>query len=329
VTTDQFGLYFQDQIKLPYDLHVTGGIRWQYIHNSFLFKTVDDSIDLAFAETNDAVTPRVGILWSPKPWLSLYANYAESFGANEAGTLSYVSPGVGKPIGPTSADQYEGGIKLSFFDNRLRATVAYYDLTKTNLPVGDPDRRHNCGSQDTSDPNATSDCFLALGKVRSRGPEIDITGEILPGWNLLATWANTDIKVIETNPNGDDLGSGFFPGARLPGAVRNTGSVWSTYEIQDGDFQGLQFGGGVNLTGRKLGSYLFTNKPAITPGYATVDLMAGYSRKLGDMTVSAQLNINNLLDKQYYSDIQSFSSLRSHVSYGEPRTFMGQVSIQY
>ncbi|NOU23325.1 MAG: TonB-dependent receptor [Methyloglobulus sp.] len=340
-TTDQYGLYIQDQIKLPYDLHVTGGIRWQYIHDNVVFKNVDGSVGSSSASTNDAVTPRVGILWSPKSWLSLYANYAESFGSNidpaNGVSLSFVNNGVGKALGPTSAEQYEGGIKLSFFDNRLRATLAYYDLTKTNVAVGDPDITHNCGTGNFA-PGEASDCKVALGKVRSRGPELDITGEILPGWNVIATWTNTDIKVIKTDPSGKDLGGGLFPGARLPGAVRNTGSFWSTYEIQDGDFQGLQFGGGVNLTGRKLGSYaqFEDNKPPITPGYATVDLMAGYSRKLGDMTVSAQLNINNLLDEQYYSDIQAFPSrigsdkyLRSTVSYGEPRMFMGQISIQY
>ncbi|NOU21665.1 MAG: TonB-dependent siderophore receptor, partial [Methyloglobulus sp.] len=339
-TTDQYGLYIQDQIKLPYDLHVTGGIRWQYIHNSNVNRKLDGSVSNSQAQTNDEVTPRVGLLWSPKPWLSLYANYAESFGSNMDAfggvPLSFVRDGVGKAIEPTSAEQYEGGIKFSFFDNRLRATLAYYDLTKTNISMGDPDLTHDCGTG-SFEQGVSSDCFIALGKVRSKGPEIDITGEILPGWNVIATWANTDIKVIQADPNGQENGSDFFPGARLPGSVRNTGSFWSTYEVQEGDFQGVQFGGGINLTGRKSGSFVWFNSP-VTPGNVTVDLMAAYSRKLGDMTVSAQLNISNLLDKQYYSDIQSYIErpdgenrrfLRSNVSYGEPRTFMGQISIQY
>lgn len=272
----------------------------------------------------------------------MYANYSESFGSSLSFLggipLSFARDGVGKAIEPTSAEQYEGGIKFSFFDNKLRGTFAYYDLTKTNLAVGDPDRRHNCGTGGFV-PGQGSDCSVALGKVRSRGPEIDITGEILPGWNVIATWANTDIKIIQTDPNGNDLGFGFFPGARLPNAVRNTGSLWSTYEIQGGDFKGLQFGGGVNLTGPVSGSWIgiddfdptTSESPTITPGHVTVDLMAGYSRKVGDVTLGAQLNVTNLLDKQYYTSIQqnspSFQS--NYVSFGEPRTFMGQISIQY
>ena len=33
----------------------------------------------------------------------------------------------------SSAEQYEAGIKTEFFGGRLRATLAYYDLTKTNV----------------------------------------------------------------------------------------------------------------------------------------------------------------------------------------------------
>ncbi|MBK8815567.1 MAG: TonB-dependent receptor [Methylococcaceae bacterium] len=327
--TDQYGLYIQDQIKLPYDLHVTGGIRWQYIHSRNVSRNVDNSVSSTSGSTQDAVTPRVGILWNPEKWISLYANYSESFGVNDG--LVFVRDRVGKVIEPTSAEQYEGGIKFSFFDNKLRGTFAYYDHAKTNVAVGDPDITHNCGTGGFISGQG-SDCSIALGKVRSRDPEFDITGEVLPGWNLIATWANTDIKVIETNAKGDSFGFGLFPGARLPGVSRNTGSFWSTYEIQDGDFKGLQFGGGVNLTGKQLGSYFYSEgkNPVVTPGYVTLDMMAGYSKKIGDATISAQLNISNLLDKKYYTSIQDLDSFQTRwVSYGSPRTFMGQISIQY
>jgi iron complex outermembrane recepter protein len=162
--TDQYGLYVQDQIKLPYDVHVMGGIRYQYIDQDHVVQ--------------DAVTPRVGILWQPKKWLSLYANYVESFGANTSGARAFVRTGVFTTVAPTSAEQYEGGIKAEFFDGKLRANLAYYDLTKTNVAVSDltidPNTgfRRACGGEPGS-------CTAALGEVRSRGPELDITGEIL------------------------------------------------------------------------------------------------------------------------------------------------------
>ncbi len=113
--TDQYGLYVQDQIKLSYNVHVMGGIRYQYIHQN------SDIRGTTTGQTDDAVTPRVGFLWQPKSWISLYANYAESFGPNSGSV--FISPTESKPVPPTSAEQYEGGIKTEFFDGRLRATI--------------------------------------------------------------------------------------------------------------------------------------------------------------------------------------------------------------
>ncbi|WP_347988632.1 TonB-dependent receptor [Methylomonas sp. AM2-LC] len=216
---DQYGLYGQDQIKLPYDVHVTGGIRYQYLHQNYI-QTSQDVVSGTAASTQDAVTPRVGILWHPQNWVSLYANYAESFGANSG--LVWSAQNSFTPVAATSASQYEGGIKTEFFDGRLRATLAYYDLTKTNVATGDPNLAHDCG-------NGPGSCSLAIGAVRSRGPELDIQGEILPGWNAIATYANVDIIITKTNSNNDPLGN-INVGDRMVNVPRNTGSFWSTYE---------------------------------------------------------------------------------------------------
>jgi iron complex outermembrane receptor protein len=136
-----------------------------------------------------------------------------------------------------------------------------------------------------------------------------------------------DARVTKTN----DI-SGFSPlvGSRMFNVPRNTGSVWSTYEVQDGDFEGFKFGGGVTLRDSSEGCC--DKVRSSIPGYATVDLLAEYSRKIGDTTITAQLNVNNLLDKRYFSGHSTFfeSGLRgANVDFGQPRTFMGQVSVQY
>ena len=333
--TDQYGLYFQDQIKLPYDVHVTGGIRYQYLHQN----TNNNGADANFngANSHDAVTPRVGVLWHPQSWVSLYANYTESFGANTGfvwggpgNTLS--GPGLVNPIAPTSAMQYEGGIKTEFFDGRLRATLAYYDLTKTNVATGDPNHAHDCGG-------GGGDCSLAIGAIRSRGPELDIQGEILPGWNAIATYTNTDIIVTKTNANNDPL-NGMNVGSRMVNVPRNTANFWSTYELQEGDFKGLKFGGGVTVREGQIGlasHTLFTGvyDAAIkTPGYATLGLMTAYSRTIGKSKVTIQLNVDNLLDKHYYTNINGIynepaGAYAAYANYGTPRTVMGSISLQY
>ena len=298
---DQYGLYIQDQIKLPYNVQVMGGIRYQNLHQAQTSQPLGASSQLT-ALSQDAVTPRVGILWKAQNWLSLYANYAESFGAN----TGIVYPN--KPIPPSNAEQYEGGIKTEFFDGRLRSTLAYFDLTKTNIATCDTIHSNSCSFS------------FATGAVRSRGPELDIQGEILPGWNAILTYANLDARTT--------IGDPTQVGQRPYNVPRNTGSFWSTYDLQDPDLKGLKIGGGVTV---RDGQSACCDTPRfISPGYATVDLLAGYAVKLGQTKVTTQLNINNLLNKHYYTGISTSSSLgEGFVDFGAPRTVLGSIRVEY
>ena len=311
VQTDLYGLYIQDQIKLPYSFQVMGGVRYQYLHQKDMNQGLGifDSPSDVTIQTDDAVTPRVGLLWQPQSWISLYANYVESFGANTGKLLS------NKPVPSTSAEQYEGGIKTEFFGGRLRATLAYFDLTKNNIATPHP-----------NPALALAGYSVVTGAARSRGPELDISGEILPGWNAIATYANLDTKVLQTND--DSNGQTPMTGSRFFNVPRNTGSIWSTYEVLNGDFKGIKVGGGATFRSGQIGC---CDTPSFNiPGYATVDLLASYSLNVGKAKVTAQFNINNLLDKHYYSGIFTQQLSRNGgVDFGQPRTFMGQVSIQY
>ncbi|MCG7756421.1 MAG: TonB-dependent receptor [Nitrosomonas sp.] len=67
------GAYFQDQVKLPFNLHALGGFRYD---NAVGRDMVNDKTISA----EDRFTPRGGLLWQPIPWLSLYGSYTENFG---------------------------------------------------------------------------------------------------------------------------------------------------------------------------------------------------------------------------------------------------------
>ncbi|NOU20306.1 MAG: TonB-dependent receptor [Methyloglobulus sp.] len=324
--TDQYGLYAQDQIKLPYNLNVMGGIRYQYLHQTSANQDSSGAINQQDPTTQDAVTPRVGILWQPQSWLSLYSNYAESFGPQANNPRSFVSPGVSKSIDPTSATQYEGGIKTEFFGGRLRATLAYFDLTKTNVASGDPNKNHICVG---GEPGS---CSIAVGEIRSRGPELDIYGEILPGWNMIATWANTDVRITKTNSQNELLLGSVPVGSRYWGVPRNTASLFTTYEFQQDLLKGFKIGGGVNIQDQQIACCLL---PVFKiAGFTTVDLLAAYTLDIKDAKITAQLNVNNLLDKRYYTgagidSIGGSTASGMYATFGQPRTFMGSINIQY
>lgn len=91
--------------------------------------------------------------------------------------------------------------------------------------------------------------------------------------------------------------------------------------MQEGDLRGIKFGGGVTL---RDGQTACCDAPAAkTHGYATVDLLATYSMDVGKSKVTAQFNVNNLLDKHYFTGLNTIGSSNSGiVDFGVPRTFM-------
>lgn len=313
-TQDTAGAYLQDQIELPHDVHVTAGARWQSINEASAYHYADLATlrSTAAPVTAEAVTPRFGLLWRPESWVSVYGNYSENFGANGA----TVYPGDLAP--PSSARAWEAGSKLELFDGRLRATGSYFDLTKTNI-----------ATSDLAHPGFS----IVTGEARSKGVELDIQGEIQPGWNVIATYTNQDVRVTKSN-NGD-------VGQRLPHIPRNVASLWTTYDFQQDALRGLKIGGGVyyydsrpveDLSSQKLSPFI---RPL--PAYATVDLMTAYSFELLEKKVTAQLNISNLLDTTYYTEamLGFFSSAfdpglsAGFRRYGAPRTFRGSLRVEF
>ncbi|MDO9214083.1 MAG: TonB-dependent receptor [Methylococcales bacterium] len=301
LTLPWFGLYMQDQIELPYNVHLLGGFRYDNAESNGI-ATGEYATDRTRSH-EDKISPRGGMVWQPIPELSVYGSYTENFGASNT-----VNRGI--PLPPQTAKQWETGIKTELFDGRFTGTIAYFDLKKQNLPV-------------SVDPFTTK----AVGQAESKGLDLDVTGEILTGWNVIGAYAYTPFAKtvdngMETDPvTGLDVASAQN-GKRLNNAPRNSGSLWTTYEPQIKYWHGLKVGAGMQGVGKREIGY---NETAQAPGYVTMNLMASQLWKVGKSKVTAQLNVDNLLDKTYIGSIYSYGPS----NYGAPRTFMGSIKIEY
>ncbi len=287
-----YGLYLQDQIKLPFNLHMLAGFRYDGAENKYTFDGTETRNPM-----QDSLTPRGGLVWQPIPELSLYGSYTENFvgvdGARGVG---------GNSLQPETAQQWEFGVKTELFDKKIMATLAWFDLTKQNLRVYlAPDYLY----------------ASSIGEAKTAGLEFDAKGEVLPGWNVIGSYAYTpDAKIIEGYPGEN--------GQRLPGVPQHGGSLFTTYELQAGALQGLKFGGGVLVRGSQTTET--SNNDVVLPGYATVNLLTSYSWKVGGSKLTTQFNVNNLLDKEFFPTA-AFS--RNAIEVGSPRTLMGSIRIQY
>lgn len=287
-TTDRLGIYLQDQIDILDNLILVAGLRYDIVDR-------DTTNFLADTETNqydDAVSPRIGIVYQPIEPISLYTNYSRSFTPNLA------TDADGNPLDPEESEGFEVGIRADIIENRLSATLAYFDITKQNVA--------------TADPNAPF-ASVATGEQRSRGVDFDVTGEILPGWNVIASYAYIDAEVTEDN-NTEIVGN------RLLGVPEHSASLWTTYEIQSGDLQGLGFGLGFNFVGERQGDL---DNSFEVDSYFLTNAAVFYRRN----NWQVRLNIDNLFDVDY---IESVGRDRTRFIYpGEPFTIRASVSVEF
>ncbi|MEH2333118.1 TonB-dependent siderophore receptor [Nostoc sp.] len=282
-TVQQLGFYLQDQITLAENLKVLLGGRFD-IANQKYEDLIAQTSDFKQAE---AFSPRVGIVYQPIKPISLYASYSRSF---NQGTSAF---GAALPE-PERGTQYEIGVKADLTD-RLATTLAFYDLTRTNLSADDP-----------NDSRRT----IQIGEQRSRGIEFDISGEILPGWNIIAGYAYTDAEITKDNP--------LTVGNQLNNVPRHALNLWTTYEIQSGSLKGLGLGVGAFYYGNRQADL---DNTVELPSYIRTDAAIYYKRD----NYRAAINIKNLFDSDYFVSAQNVNRIIP----GDPLTIQGTISWQF
>jgi iron complex outermembrane recepter protein len=292
--TNRVGLYFQDQVALLPNFKLLLGGRFDFVRfkDEYNPDLINNSSEIEITRRYyEEFSPRLGIVYQPLKNLSLYASYSRAF-KPEPSAITV----DGDPLEPERGTQYEVGIKGEFLDRKLTTTLAFYDITKTNVATTDL---------------SNTDFSIAAGEVKSRGLEFDIAGEILPGWNIIASYAHNDAYVSEDNED-----ENLPIGDRLVNAPRNSASVWTTYEIQKGSLKGLGFGGGIFFVGDR--DATLPNTITI-PSYVRTDATIFYRQS----NYQIGLNFKNLFDLKYY-DSQGFL-----LNPGAPFTVVGTISVKF
>ncbi|HVN69343.1 MAG TPA: TonB-dependent siderophore receptor [Candidatus Binatia bacterium] len=300
------GLYAQDQVEFPGNIFALAGLRYQELHqtSSVTFYPYPAAASPILNAT--AITPRLGLLWQPQKYLSLYADYSGNFGPNAPGDI--LPSGANVP--PTSATQWEFGVKSALLGSQLTVSAAYFDLTKTNIPTPDP-----------SNPNFV----LITGAARSTGVEFDLQGQFAPQWQAVANYAVTNAVVTSSNDPINPVGS---PLGEVPHYLAR---LWVTHDFRKSP-NGPKIGGGIGFNGPE--PYLYAGGSGLViPPYCTVDLMASDGFRIGQSSVRAQINATNVFNRRYYADAQNSSSFfvtkapytAFTALYGPPQQVTGEI----
>ncbi|ESA33617.1 hypothetical protein N836_20825 [Leptolyngbya sp. Heron Island J] len=295
VNTTRFGVFLQDQISFSDALKLVAGIRYETVEQDLTNgQALFDPLGRSVSQNVDDFTPRLGLVYQPIPELAIYGSYSRSFVPSGSTDIA------GDFLAPEEGEGYEIGLKTELWDQRLIATLAYFDITKRNVATPDPDAP------------AFLNAAIATGEQRSQGLELDIAGEILPGWNLIANYAYTDARITEDNQ--------FPEGNGLVGIPEHSAGLWTTYTFQTGALEGLGFGLGFNYVGERPGDLADSFR---LDDYFTTDAAISYGQENWQLA----LNFKNLFDVDFIQGIP-ISRTRG-IEPGDPFTVVGSIAFEF
>jgi outer membrane receptor for ferric coprogen and ferric-rhodotorulic acid len=287
---DQFGAYAGTRVNVTDDLKVIGGARFSHVET----ETVRTWSGVRAARVENNVSPYFGVTYDLSSNLTAYASYADVFRVQTERDIN------DQFLDAVTGSNIETGIKGSWFDERLNASIAVFRAMEDNVAIA------------TSQyiPGTSSLAYTAGQGVETKGFEAEISGELMHGWNV-----SLGATVLESkDADGNDVNT------QLP---RQIVRMFTTYTLP-GEWEKLTIGGGVNWQGT---TYLPIETVNGTvrysqPPYATVSLMARY--KINE-TLSAQLNVDNVFDKRYVHMMEG----DEQITFGTPRSAYFRLSAKF
>nr|WP_286206702.1 TonB-dependent receptor [Thauera linaloolentis] len=293
--TTQRGLYglWRGHLTERATLILGGRTSW-YDYRSAIVNPVNGVIVTRSREKESGeFTPYGGLVYALTPQWSAYASYAEIFEPQ-----SVTDAGL-KVLPPMTGVNYELGIKGELFDGALNTSLAVFRVDQENRAITDYESPMLCGGWY---------CSRAAGKVRSQGVELEAHGTLARGWQLSGGYTYSRNKYLK---DADESLVGKPFNYETP---RHMLRLWSDYQLA-GELGKWRIGAGVNYRSKQETDSA-TMKNPVQGGYAVWNARVAYRI---DKTWSAALNVENLFDKRYYSNI-SANYLHSYV--GEPRNVL-------
>jgi iron complex outermembrane receptor protein len=225
--------------------------------------------------SGDKVLPLGGVIVNLNDEVSLYASYTQSL--KPTSTIAAFTSGfvVDSSVAPEQATQWEAGIKFDL-NKRLSGTFALYDIDKRNVLV----------LQDNGDGTSSA---RAVGRARSRGVELDVTGKLTDHWSMIGSYGYTDARLVNDPVDGN---------AKLQNSAMNTASLYLVYDFGEALPGRLRLGGGARYTGDRPGDAANT---FFMPAYTVADIFATYETKYDKLPVVYQFNVKNLFDTVDYA----------------------------
>ncbi len=277
--------YLQDQIDIgPW--HILGSIR----HSRIKVTDVNPAWGISNSSHNSRTTPRIGAVYEFTPRLSAFAGYGEGI---KVPTISIFSA----PPKPEESRQAELGIRIKDLAG-ITATLAWFDLTRTNVAIGDP---------------VNPGLSIQAGKQRSKGVDIDLRWQATASWAWVAAFTSQQAEITkDSNAN--------LVNKQLFNVPERSARLATRYDFRSGGLAGLGLGLGLTHNSRLPGNATNT---FFTPAVTVWDAQVSYAMRAARFG----LNVFNLTDKKYYVPANYFGG--NQVIPALPRTITATANLSF
>jgi catecholate siderophore receptor len=271
-------VYAQDQIEFNPQWQAVAGLRF----DAFSLQYTNQRTGEYLGRRDNLISPRAGLIFKPRPTMSVYASYSVSYLPSSGDQFSSLTT-VTQQVKPEKFTNFEVGAKFDL-QRDVFLTTAVYQLDRTNTRATDPN-------------DATR--IVQTGSQRSQGAEIGLNGTITKLWTAAAGYAYQDAYISSAT-------AAARAGARVAQVPKHSFSLWNKCQIAP------RLSAGLGLIHR--GDVFAAIDNTVTlPAFTRVDAALYYTFS---SQWRAQVNVENLLDRRYTLNADSNTNL----SPGSPRS---------
>jgi catecholate siderophore receptor len=292
---DITAFYLQDEIAFSSQFIALVGAR----HDDFEVDLRNNRLAMDFSSNDSLVSPRLGLIYKPIETVSLYGGYSLTYQPRAGDQLASLSI-TNETLDPEEFENREFGVKWDILSN-LALTVASFQLERLNVAIADP-----------NDPLLL---ILIDEGQETEGVEIGLAGNITNQWSIIGAYTNQDGEISA------DQSLTILKGSQLANLPEKTFSLWNRYDFSSAWGAGL---GVIKLSERFAATenLILPESNVILPSYTRVDGAVFYTPS---DRWHAQLNIENLLDEEYFE----FSHNNTNITPGAPLTVRATLTAKF
>lgn len=298
--TKTYAIYAFDTLKFNEQWLVNAGARFERFETDFYGVAVNNDTGARtitdLAKKDNLISWKAAVVFKPVANGSVYLSVSNSLTppGNDNFTLNATVDNINNPrFDPQEATNIELGTKWDVLDGDLALNAAIYRTDNKNQLLA---------------LDAATQTFEQVGKRRVQGIELNAIGNLTDNWQLIAGLAWSDNEQVEGTSGNNSTG------ATARWAPEYSANLWTTYTL--GRLTGGLGGNYVDeqqlVVNPTINVSTFQGVPRI-PSYVVFDALLSYA--ITD-SLNLQLNVYNLLDKEYVSSLNNGGS---RLRLGAPR----------